>query len=123
MQFDLGNVMSPERILFTLVLLGFAVGVKMLPSLFFLMRGAGLRKALSAGILLSSRLSLIIVAASIGLEAGFISAEFKDAIVLLAVITCLLGPSGFKLLHRPESSPGKEEGTAKGGPWVGWMRE
>jgi Kef-type K+ transport system membrane component KefB len=123
MQFDLGNVMSIERIRFTLTLLGFAAGVKMLPSLLFLLRGTGLRKAVNAGILLSSRLSLIIVAASIGLEAGFITAEFKDAVVLLAVVTCLLGPTGFKLLHRSEPSPGRGGGGGKDGPWMGWMRE
>jgi len=124
MQFDLGNVLSPERIRFTLTLFGFAVAVKMIPSLLFLFRGVGLRKALNAGILLSSRLSLIIVAASIGLEAGFISVEFKDAIVLLAVITCLLGPSGFKWLYRPEGRYEKgDKDAGRSGPWVGWMRE
>lgn len=124
MQFDLGNVLSAERILFTVKLFGFAVAVKMIPSLLFLLRGEGLQKALNAGILLSSRLSLIIVAASIGLEAGFISVEFKDATVLLAVITCLLGPSGFKWLHHPESrSDNADQGTGKSRPWVGWMRE
>ena len=124
MQFDLGNVLSPERIRFTLTLFGFAVAVKMIPCLLFLIQGQGLRKALNAGILLSSRLSLIIVAASIGLEAGFISVAFKDAIVLLAVITCLLGPSAFKWLHRPEGrSEKRDKASGKGDPWVGWMRE
>ncbi len=123
MQFDLGNVLSPERILFTLALFGFAVGVKLIPALLFLLLGTGLRKALNAGILLSSRLSLIIVAASIGLEAGFVSVEFKDAIVLLAVITCLSGPTGFKLLHRPDAKPGKAEKRPDNDRWVGWMRE
>ena len=123
MQFDLGKVLSPERVLFTLALFGFAVAVKMIPALLFLFLGTGLRKALNAGILLSSRLSLIIVAASIGLEAGFISVEFKDAIVLLAVLTCLSGPTGFKLLHRTDAKPGKTGKRPNGGPWVGWMRE
>jgi Kef-type K+ transport system membrane component KefB len=123
MDFDLRNVLSPERMVFTLKLLGFALGVKMLPSLFFLLRGTGIRRALNAGILLSSRLSLIIVAASLGLEAGFITVEFKDAIVLLAVITCLMGPSVFKLLHRSDGAMERKSGRPGGGPWVGWMRE
>ena len=80
--------------------------------------GIPLKRALDAGLLLSSRLSLIIVAATIGLEYGFITEQYKDAIVLLAVFTCLLGPSLFKLLHRPTgqepAAAGEEKRTATG---------
>jgi len=101
MQFDLTNILSPRLILFTLELLGLALAVKVLPSLLLVFTGVSLRGAVNAGFLLSSRLSLIIVAATIGLEYGFITEQYKDAIVLLAVFTCLLGPSVFKLLHLP----------------------
>ena len=101
MQFDLTNILSPRLILFTLKLLGLALAVKLLPSLLLVFSGVSLRRAVNAGFLLSSRLSLIIVAATIGLEYGFITEQYKDAIVLLAVFTCLLGPSVFKLLHLP----------------------
>ena len=101
MQFDLTNILSPRLILFTLELLGLALAVKVLPSLLLVFTGVSLRGAVNAGFLLSSRLSLIIVAATIGLEYGFITEQYKDAIVLLAVFTCLLGPSAFKLLHLP----------------------
>jgi Kef-type K+ transport system membrane component KefB len=101
MQFDLSNILSPALILFTLELLLLALAVKLIPSLLFTLTGVSLRQAVNAGFLLSSRLSLIIVAATIGLQYGFITGQHKDAIVLLAVFTCLLGPSVFKLLHRP----------------------
>jgi len=118
MQFDLRNILSPELILFTLQLLGLALAVKILPSLLFVFSGIPLKRALDAGLLLSSRLSLIIVAATIGLEYGFITEQYKDAIVLLAVFTCLLGPSLFKLLHRPTgqepAAAGEEKRTATG---------
>ena len=55
------------------------------------------KDGLRAGILLSTRLSLIIAAATIGLEEGLITSEIKDTIVLLALLTCFLGPSLFKL--------------------------
>ena len=112
MQFDLTNILSPRLILFTLKLLGLALAVKLLPSLLLVFTGVSLRRAVNAGFLLSSRLSLIIVAATIGLEYGFITEQYKDAIVLLAVFTCLLGPSVFKLLHRPT---GREAADAEAG--------
>lgn len=98
--FDLGNILTPSSILLTLKLLIAALAVKIIPSLLYVFNGIPLRQALTMGVLLSSRLSLIIVAATIGLEMEFITPPFKDAIILLAVMTCLLGPSMFRLLHR-----------------------
>ncbi len=106
MQFDLSNILSPGLILFTLELLALSMVVKLAPSLLFVLTGVSLRQAVNAGFLLTSRLSLIIVAATIGLQYGFITPQYKDAIVLLAVFTCLLGPSVFKLLHRPTGQEG-----------------
>jgi Kef-type K+ transport system membrane component KefB len=123
MQFDIANVLSAEQLLFTSKLLGFAVLVKVLPCLLFVFGGLSLLKSLNLGILMTSRLSLIIVAATIGLEFGLITEAFKDAIILLAVVTCLVGPSLFKALHRPE-----DESNAGGGGiekrklTAGWMR-
>ena len=62
-------------------------------------------ESLKLGFLLSSRLSLIVVAAALGYETGIITAAYKDSIILLAVFTCLIGPSMFKLL-RYFSRPG-----------------
>ncbi len=99
MGFDIRNILTLDQLSLTFVLLVLAVAVKVVPSLLFTLTGIRLRDSLLAGVLLSSRLSLIVAAASIGLEGGFISVAFKDAIVLLAVLTCLLGPSVFKVLH------------------------
>ncbi len=122
MEFDISNILSLKQLLLTLKLLGLAVGVKLLPAMLFCLGGLSVSRAFSLGVLLTSRLSLIIVAATIGLESGFISEPFKDAIVLLAVISCLLGPSAFKALYRPETGD-------SGGPDIqrqklsdGWMR-
>ncbi len=100
MQFDLSNVLAPGRLTFTLWLLVLALGVKILPSLLFPLWRMPLKQGLLAGLLLSSRLSLIVAAASIGLQEGFITPEIKDSIVLLALMTCLLGPTSFKLALR-----------------------
>ena len=96
-EFDLTNVLRPGQLHFTLKLLVLAILVKLVPSLIFSLQRFSLREAMKAGILLSARLSLIMAAAEIGLEEGFISPVVKDSIVLLALLTCLVGPTLFKL--------------------------
>lgn len=65
--------------------------VKILPAL-ILKKQFGWRKSIAAGILLSSRLSLIIAAATIGLDLDIISEQTNAVFILMAVITCLLSP-------------------------------
>lgn len=101
MQFDLQNVLEREQVVFTLKLLVLAFMVKMIPGLLFKLQRFSLRSALQAGVLLASRLSLIVAAATIGLEEGFIDQQMKDSVVLLALMTCLLGPTLFKLTYKP----------------------
>lgn len=101
MQFDLANVLEPGRITFTLWLLLLALAVKILPSLLYPLWNMPIKQGLLAGLLLSSRLSLIIAAASIGLQEGFITPELKDSIVLLALLTCFIGPTSFKIALGP----------------------
>ncbi len=100
MQFDVANVLTTDRLMFTLWLFFLAIGVKLLPSLLFPLWRMPLRQGVLAGLLLSSRLSLIVAAASIGLQEGFITAEVKDSIVLLALLTCFVGPTSFKVALR-----------------------
>jgi len=78
-------------VVFLLLMLITLYGVKILPAL-ILKKQFGMRKALAAGILLSSRLSLIIAAATIGLDLNIISEETNAVFILMAVITCLLSP-------------------------------
>ncbi|BEQ13979.1 cation:proton antiporter [Desulfoferula mesophila] len=105
MQFDLGSIAGADRLVSSLLLLLVALGVKLLPSLLYTLQGVGLRQAVQTGFLLSARLSLIVAAAAIGLEAGLLTAAQKDAIVMLALLTCFIGPTAFKLLQPSESPP------------------
>lgn len=100
MQFDLSNVMRPDMLALTAILLACAFLVKVLPALLFRARGMPVRDALRAGLLLSSRLSLIVAAAELGVSRGFVTQAQQDAIILLAMLTCLLGPTLFKMLSR-----------------------
>ncbi len=123
MQFDIANVLSLEQLYFTAKLLCVAVFVKIVPSLLFMLGGVSFGKSLNIGMLMTSRLSLIIVAATIGLEAGFITEAFKDAIILLAIVTCLTGPSVFKAFYRPDDDDNDRNRIEKSRLSVGWMRD
>ena len=123
MQFDLANVLSVKQLLFTGELLCFAVGVKLLPGLLFMAGGLSLAQSLNVGVLMTSRLSLIIVAATIGLEFGFITETFKDSIILLAIATCLMGPVLFKRLHSMTDTGAEEPGMERRKFSAGWMRQ
>ncbi len=98
--FDLGEVTgSPEGLLLVPVLLVAAYLVKVLPALLYA-RVYSVREALSAGLLLSSRLSLIIAAAAIGVRVGAVSEAVAAAVILVAVFTCTLSPILFTKIYR-----------------------
>jgi Kef-type K+ transport system membrane component KefB len=102
MQFDLRNVLGVSELLFAAKLLVLAFVVKIVPSLILTVQRTPLKSAVRAGCLLASRLSLIVAAATIGAREGFLTPELKDAIVLLALLTCVLGPTLFKVTQRGE---------------------
>lgn len=88
---------SRSALLLVPLLIGIAYVVKLVPALIYRVRYSW-RETLAAGTLLSSRLSLIIAAAAIGLQLGAISDAVNSAIVLVAIITCTLSPILFNRL-------------------------
>lgn len=92
---------SPQALLLVPLLLIGAYLVKILPSL-LLRRQFTWRQTIGAGLLLSSRLSLIIAAASIALNIGAISEAINAAIILLAVVSCTLSPIFFNRIYPAE---------------------
>jgi len=96
--FDLGQLTgSPKDLLLVPVLIAAAYAVKVLPSLLYA-RTYGWRSALAAGILLSSRLSLIIAAAAIGVQVDAVSESVAAAVILVAAFTCTLSPILFSTI-------------------------
>ncbi len=89
---------------FLIVLLFFLFSIKVIPSL-LLAKQFGRRKALSAGFLLSSRLSLIIAASAIGLELGVITPGINSSFIIMAVATCLLGPLLYSFINVQARQP------------------
>jgi Kef-type K+ transport system membrane component KefB len=98
--FDLEKITdTPRGLMLVPILIVSAYAVKMLPALLYA-RVYDLRAALAAGVLLSSRLSLIIAAAAIGVRVGAVSEAVATAVILVAVFTCTLSPTLFGKLHR-----------------------
>ena len=83
---------------FLILLLFTLFAVKVIPSLLW-GRLFGYKKAVSAGFLMSSRLSLIIAASAIGQDLGVISAGANACFILMAVTTCFLSPTIYNLLN------------------------
>lgn len=102
--FDLPALLSSGRALLLVpILIGVAYAVKLVPILILRFQFSW-RETISAGVLMSARLSLIIAAAAIGLELGVITEAVNSAVILVAVITCTISPVLFGWI-----SPEKEE--------------
>ncbi|WP_110942974.1 monovalent cation:proton antiporter family protein [Inediibacterium massiliense] len=90
--FDIRYVLhNPKSIYLLPALLVAVYAVKIIPS-FILKLRFSLKESLAAGLLLSSRLSLIIATSTIGLKLNIISKETNGAIVLVAILTCTFSP-------------------------------
>jgi Kef-type K+ transport system membrane component KefB len=98
LSFSLSSIDRPSTIGFVAVLFVVAFAVKVVPSMLVLGRRHGLRPAAAAGMLLSARLSLIIVVARIGVELGVIDQGLEAVIILLAALTATFAPIGYRLI-------------------------
>jgi Kef-type K+ transport system membrane component KefB len=103
--FDVDALSEPGAVTGMLALMGFAVLVKMVPSLVLFFRRHTLREVLAAGALLSARLSLIIAVAELGVELGVIDRALEATIIVLAAATATLAPVAFKALAPPLPPP------------------
>ena len=84
-----------------------AFTAKILPSLLLLTRYS-LKKSISAGILLSSRLSLMIAIATILLKLHLIDNKMASAIIILAIITSIVCPTAFKWLQGSDAAEAEQ---------------
>lgn len=94
---------SPSALVLVGVLLVLSFAVKIIPAL-LLKTLFSWRETLAAGILLSSRLSLIIAAASIAVQLGVISDAVNSAIILLAIVSTTASPMLFSRVHHRAAS-------------------
>jgi len=90
------NNLGSSLLFVSVLLVGFYF-IQVMPSL-IMGRLFGMKRAVSAGILLTSRLGLAIATAQIGLSLDVISPAANTAIVLAAIITSVLSPLFYKQL-------------------------
>jgi Kef-type K+ transport system membrane component KefB/Trk K+ transport system NAD-binding subunit len=96
--FDLPALLNSESALMLVPVLAVtAYGVKVLPAALFRVAYSW-RESFAAGTLLSARLSLIIAASAIGLKLGVITEAVNSAVILIALVSCILSPLVFKVL-------------------------
>ena len=86
-----------------LSLLGIALIVKIVPSLFLIFTKIKLRQLVAGGFLLAARFSLIIAMAEIGVELELISKALEQQIILLAVLTATISPIFYRIFS-PKST-------------------
>ena len=87
-----------------LMLLGIAFLVKIIPNYLLYRKRFGKSGSLASGLLQSSRLSLIIVAAYIGYSLGLVSKTIFESAILIAIITSTFSPIIFAYLMKKKQN-------------------
>jgi Kef-type K+ transport system membrane component KefB/Trk K+ transport system NAD-binding subunit len=97
---------SPASLVLVPLLIVMAYGVNLFSALILKVRFSW-RETIAGGTLLSSRLSLIVAAAAIGLEMGAITPAVNSAIIIMALVTCVASPLIFHRLMKEEVRPAR----------------
>lgn len=102
-RFDLQALLeSPDALLLVPALVMGAIVVKVLPAFLLRIRFSW-KETMAGGMLLTSRLSLIVAEAAIGVELGILTEPVNADIILLAMIMATLGPLVFNyMMPKPE---------------------
>lgn len=95
---DIWELFKDPKILLLIPLLIIALLISKLIPILFLRRWYDVKTTLAAGFLLTSTLSLVIAAATIGERMEIITAQMSNALILVAVITSIVTPIFFKKL-------------------------
>jgi Kef-type K+ transport system membrane component KefB/Trk K+ transport system NAD-binding subunit len=98
--FDLGALESRQGLVLVPALLVMAYAVKLIAALIYKPM-LGWREVLGLGVITSSRLSLIIAVAAIGVEIGAITTTTNAGIVVVAIITVVVSPIAFNRIVPP----------------------
>ncbi|UOY88584.1 monovalent cation:proton antiporter family protein [Bacillus glycinifermentans] len=95
---DIWSLLEDPKILMMIPLLFVALLISKIVPALMLKKWYGVKTVLASGLLLTSTLSLVIAATTIGERIGVIDAKMSGVLILVAVITCIITPTGFKKL-------------------------
>jgi CPA2 family monovalent cation:H+ antiporter-2 len=104
---DIWALFKDPKIFLLIPLLLIALLISKIIPIFFLKRWYDLKTTLASGFLLTSTLSLVIAAATVGERMEIITPEISGALILVAVITSIFTPIFFKKLfpkHKTEQA-------------------
>lgn len=107
-----------QSFLFLALLLLALYLIKVVPSFALWNRLFGNRQALAGGLLMSSRMSLIIAASQVGLDLGVITPATNTAFIIMAVITCMLSPFLYNFVN-PQERYRSDKTVIVGGGQIG----
>lgn len=94
------SVVTLETVAFAFELLALSFLVKAVPGLFLLREGLSLREAVSASVLLSAPLTLVVAIAGVGEEVGALDEAGTGTLVVLAILSGVVFPVTFRLVNR-----------------------
>ena len=103
LNYDIEVFKNTEFYIQVLSLLGIALIVKIVPSLFLIFTKIKFRQLVAGGFLLAAIFSLIIAMAEIGVELELISKALEQQIILLAVLTATISPIFYRIFS-PKST-------------------
>ncbi|MFC0271954.1 monovalent cation:proton antiporter family protein [Metabacillus herbersteinensis] len=103
-ELDIWALFKDPQIVILIPLLFIALLISKIVPILFLKRYYDLKTTLAAGFLLTSTLSLVIAAATIGERMEVITSEMSGALILVAVITSIVTPIFFKKLFPKQVS-------------------
>lgn len=102
---DIWTLFQDPKTLTMIPLLLLALFISKMFPVFYLKKWYDNRTVFASGFLLTSTLSLVIAAATIGERLHIISANMSGALTLVAVIASIITPIGFKKLYKRQSAP------------------
>ncbi|TDL80622.1 monovalent cation:proton antiporter family protein [Peribacillus frigoritolerans] len=107
-ELDIWSLFKDSKILMLIPLLFIALLISKIVPIYLLKRWYDTKTTLASGFLLTSTLSLVIAAATIGERVNVIDAQMSGALILTAVLTCIFTPIGFKKLFPVQLSEKKK---------------
>jgi len=109
---DVWSLFSEKKLLLLIPLLLIGLLLSKLVPVYLLKIWYDVKTVISSGFLLTSTLSLVIAAATIGERIGVISEHMKGTLILVAVITSIFTPIVFKKVFPKEAIAGKKVSVA-----------
>ncbi|MBM7554011.1 monovalent cation:proton antiporter family protein [Thalassobacillus pellis] len=96
---DIWSLIQEPKVMILIPLLFIALFISKIVPTLILRKWYDWRTVMGSGFLLTSTLSLVIAAATIAEREGLIDNQMEGALILLAVLTCLVTPMAFKKIY------------------------